>query len=412
MAIQGLRSTSDFVTDQRPKNWREGYLYLEPNGDAPLAGLTSQMKSRTVDDPEFHWWDKTRNTQRYELHATNGDLTTTNTTLTLAATEEARTLKDGDLLYVEQNGEILQVNGDPTSATSVVVTRGFAGTTPAALDANGVGINPKLSKIGSAYEEGSLAPTSVRYDPTKRTNYTQIFRDTLAFTRTAMKTKLRTPDDVKEAKKECLEYHMAGIERAFWFGVASESTRNGEPMRSTDGILNVIPASNKVNANTDYAAGLTMAGLEDYLRQAFTYGSNEKMGFLGNNALLVINQICRRNSQFQIQSGIKEYGMDVSRLISPFGTLVLKTHKMFNQLTGGTTTGAAYYGMAHKLIILDMANLQYVSLNGSDTEYESDLTPKGLDGMKSGYITEAAIQVGLGSTHFAISGLNRAAVDS
>ena len=56
--------------------------------------------------------------------------------------------------------------------------------------------------------------------------------------------------------------------------------------------------------------------------------------------LLAINQIVRNNSQFNIQTGLKEFGMDVSRLITPFGTLVLKTHPLFNQITGGTTGGS------------------------------------------------------------------------
>ena len=43
----------------------------------------------------------------------------------------------------------------------------------------GAGVNPNLLCIGSAFEEGSLAPTGVNYDPTERYNYTQIFRRTL-----------------------------------------------------------------------------------------------------------------------------------------------------------------------------------------------------------------------------------------
>lgn len=54
MAINGLRTTANFVTDQRPKNWRETILLLYPNGKAPLTALTSLMKSEKTDDPEFN----------------------------------------------------------------------------------------------------------------------------------------------------------------------------------------------------------------------------------------------------------------------------------------------------------------------------------------------------------------------
>lgn len=410
MSIQGLRSTADFVADQRPKNWREGYLRLEPNGKAPLTGLTSLMKSRSTDDPEFNWWEKERETRRFVLGANVS--TTGQTALTLTGTPSALMLKDGDLLLSEQTNEIFRVNGDPTSATAVTVIRGFSGSTAATITYAGAGINPNLFYIGSAYEEGSLAPTSVRYDPTKKYNYTQIFRDTLSHTRTAMKTKLRTPDDVKEAKKECFEYHVQGLERAFFFGKRIETTFNGEPLRTMGGVCSFIDSDNIVTVSTDYSSGLTMEGLELYLERIFRYGSSEKMAFLGNKAMLVLNQVVRKNSEYNIQSGVKEYGMNVSRLICPFGELILKTHPMFNQSVGGTTGGTAYYGYNSHAIVLDMADLKYVYLDGSDTQFEADITPKGLDGKKSGYLSEVSIEVGLGKTHFWLKNIHDAAVDS
>ena len=53
MAFLGMRGSGDWVTDQRPKNWREGILHLYPNGMAPLTAILSKMKEEKVDDPEF-----------------------------------------------------------------------------------------------------------------------------------------------------------------------------------------------------------------------------------------------------------------------------------------------------------------------------------------------------------------------
>ena len=52
-AIQGLRGTGQFTTDFRPKNYRELYSLLEPNGNAPLNALLSMASSEATDDPEF-----------------------------------------------------------------------------------------------------------------------------------------------------------------------------------------------------------------------------------------------------------------------------------------------------------------------------------------------------------------------
>ncbi len=56
MSFMGMRGTQDWVTNQRPQNWREQILYLYPNGDAPLTAMLSMMASESTDDPHFHWW--------------------------------------------------------------------------------------------------------------------------------------------------------------------------------------------------------------------------------------------------------------------------------------------------------------------------------------------------------------------
>ncbi len=412
MAIQGLRDTSNFVADARPQNWREGIQLLYPNGKMPLVGLTSLMKSRSVDDVQFNWWEKSLDDRRFALHATNGDLTVSNTTLTLAAGENAQSLKQGDVLYVEQTQEYMRVSADPSTDLAVVVQRAWAGSTAATLNANGAGINPNILLIGSAYEEGSLAPSGIAYDPTKKYNYTEIFRDTLEATRTAIKTRLRTGDAVKEAKREALEYHGIGMERAFWLNERSSTTKNGKPLHTCRGIVNWIDAANVKTATADYAGGVTMLGLEEYLYEMFKFGSSEKLAIGGNRALLTIQQIVRKNSAMQIVSGIKEFGMNVSRLISPFGELVFKTHPLFNQATGGITGGTAYYGMESWMFVMDMAEVTYVNLKDSDTKYQPDLQANGMDGMKSGFLTEASIEVHHPKTHYLIKNLAVAAADA
>ncbi|MAJ13286.1 MAG: hypothetical protein CMD09_04735, partial [Flavobacteriales bacterium] len=52
-AIQGMRGTGEFGTDFRPKNYRELFTLLEPNGNAPLNALLSMGSSESTDDPEY-----------------------------------------------------------------------------------------------------------------------------------------------------------------------------------------------------------------------------------------------------------------------------------------------------------------------------------------------------------------------
>ncbi len=48
----------DAVSGMRPESYRQGILRLFPNGSMPVTGITSMMKSESVDDYHFHWWNK------------------------------------------------------------------------------------------------------------------------------------------------------------------------------------------------------------------------------------------------------------------------------------------------------------------------------------------------------------------
>jgi hypothetical protein len=400
MAIIGLRDTSGFTTNgERPQNWRETLLMLYPNSaeaaKAPLTALTSLMKSATTDDPHFHWFTKTLDDRRLKLGAA----------LTAAAANSAATLAvdptykpsiiayENTLLYVEQTGEIMLVTADPTDPAALAVIRGFGGTSALAADPAAAGINPYVLIIGSSFEEGSMAPTGVNFDPEEIYNYTQIFRRTLEITRTASKTRLRTGDAVKEARRECLEYISVDMERAFFLGTRSLQTYNGKPQRTSGGIIWQIQTAAPGNIYSFAGTGMDMNTLEIQLEKLFRWGSYQKMAFCGNGALLAIQQCVRKNTSYQIFVNEKEYGMRVTRLITPFGELVFKDHPLFTQNVGGTTAGTAFTAMNNWSVILDMDKIRYRYLTDSDLDYQSNLQPNGLDGMQSGYLAECGVEI-------------------
>lgn len=353
-------------------------------------------------DSHCNWWEKSFALKAVALAADAG----TGTSLTL--TSGGLELKDGDILWAMQTGEMMRVNGDPASDTVITVTRSWGATAATTIDYDGNNVNPNLYRVGNAYEEGSDAPTGINYDPTKKYNYTQIFRNTLEATRTATKTRLRTGDSVREAKRECLEMHSEDMEKAFWFGERIETTHNSKPIRTLGGIEKTwIDSGNVVNVA---GASYSMDDIEERMFEMFKYGSSEKMAFVGNRALLTIQQIIRLNASYQLHQGQKEFGMNVSRLVSPFGELVMKSHPLFNQMVGGTTGTGPYYGVESWMFVLDMDDLTYVYID--DTKYEPKLQDNGIDGLKSGYLTECSIEVHHPLNHYLIKGLATAAADT
>lgn len=418
MPILGMRTTANFVTNQRPENWRESIALMYPNSsrvrEAPLTALTSVMKKRKVDDPVFHWWEKSLNNRRFLATVALGAVAAnTAGSLTVDANYNSATgVKKNDLLFVEATGEVMRVSTDPSATNAIPVVRGVAtGGSGLAMDPAVAGTNPYVMVIGSAFEEGSDAPTGVNFDPLERFNNTQIFRSTLEATRTATRTRLRTGDQVNEAKRECLEYYSVDMERGFWFGKKGSGTVNGKPWRSMGGIFQQIELTSAANIITaDAAVGVDMDWLDARMEAMFREGSSEKVFFCGSGALLTLQSIVRKNSAMQIQSGIKEYGMEVVKFTSAFGQLTGFVHPLFSQMQGGTNGGTAFYSHNNTMVILDMDNVKFVYLD--DIEYQKDLTPVGLDGMKSGYLAEVSIEVSFPTTHWIIKNLAKAKKDA
>lgn len=411
MPIQGLRHTANFITDERPENWRQALLRNYPNGMAPLTALTTLMKTETTDDPVFHWWQKNLDDRRLQISAA---IVAGDTVIPIDSSfKSAYIVKAGDLILFGESGEIVRVTTDPTSPTSITVARAQAGTSAAAINVASAGVNFYAVVVGSAYEEGSMAPTGVNYDPNDNFNYTQIWRNTLEMTRTASKTKLRTGDQVKEAKRECLEYHSIDIERSMWFGRRSTGTLNGKPYRTTAGLEAQILAGAPANVVAAPSGGLIDYDfLETNTELLFRFGSSEKMAFGSNIGLLAINQVARKNTTWQITSGLKEYGLTVTRVVTPFGEIVYKTHPLFNQMRGGTNGGTVFDDKANNIYFLDMGQFTYRPFSGDDMRYEKDLTAIGLDGMKSGYITEAGMELHHPENHMIWTGVRGGTQDS
>ena len=416
-AVQGVRTTGNFPdASQRPYNWRRVVQSIDFNGSTSLTGLLDKLKSRSVDDPQFYWWTKKQANRRLALGA---NLTTSNTTLTIVAGAGtqggAYQCNEGTVLYVEETGEQMLVVQDPTSDTSLVVSRGHAGTTPATLDYDGTAINPNIIIIGNRREEGSAPPTSVTYAPTKYYNLCGIFRNTYDATNTAIETQLRTePALIADKREDCLMAHMQDIERAMFFSTKSETTVNGKPARTIDGILAQMTANASANI-VSAGATTSLAQLETHMKNAFLFGSNQKIAFTGNQGLLVLNRIIRKNTtaNWNASPGVSKYGMTVNEIVCPFGTLNIVTHPMFNMLSSGTNAGSnAYNGIDSWLWILDPKSMQYVYLRNRDTRHETGLEANGTDGKQNGYLTECSLEIDNPEACYIIKGLTAAAADS
>jgi len=406
----GMRGTGDWATDERPLNWRQGILYLYPNGMAPLTAIMSKMGEERVDDPQYHWWTKVLATQGGAVSGVYTDAAlssayvsggTASSTLYIkvaeAVADEFRAghqvlLRDASHLDVDVNAKVTGVtkNGASSSIACKLLEADDNGASTDLSDCDTILI------CGNINAEGAPIPDSITYNPTKFLNYTQIFRNPLELTRTAMRTRLRTADAYKEAKREALELHSIELEKAFIHGIPTENTgSNGKPERTTGGLLYFIKtyASGNVDdfaLNSDYSGQTWLQGGEDWLdtqlEVIFRYGAMDKLAFVGSGAMLGIQKLAKTYGNIQLQPMSTSYGIKVVQWITPFGTINLKTHPLFS--FQATTRNA--------MVILEPAMMKYKYID--DTMFKKDPAMKeagftAYDGTKEEWLTECGLEM-------------------
>ena len=375
--IAGLRGTGEFGADERPKSFRETILFLNPNGEAPLTGLMSRMSSESVDDPEFSWWEETQGHVRLTVDGSQSD-----TADPITVTEGAKDLVKGDIIMVDQAdglGEIMEVTSTPSSDTSIDVSRGVAGSSAQSLSDG-----DNITKIGSAFQEGSNAPDSVTSNPTKLTNYCQIFKTTFEITNTVKETSFRTGDPKKNDRKRKMFDHSRDLEMAFMLGRPHEDTSGSQPKRYAGGLNHFI----NTHRQTFSGAGtLTEDAFIDAISPVFDYNGegagNERIVFAGNEALTAINKMARDSNSTRVNfdGTVKTFGMDLQRWVLPQGTIFIRTHPLLN----------VHGQFSKSMFVINPRGIKYRFLR--DTNFKENIQSPDDDFEKGQWLTEAGIEV-------------------
>lgn len=317
-AVRGIFASDSGIIGDPIGDFASALLTEMPTGSAPLLALSSGMPSRAATDVVINWFEENHisgNTTTSQANAS-----TTNTTMNLT---DASTYPVGVILLNQTTGEMWYVTA--VNANVLTVIRGFAGTTSV-----NVGNGDVIQRIGTAQEEGSSAPIAVTNLGAPLFNYCQIFRNTWNTTGTAKAVDYHTGSQVAKTQRDAALFHSEDIERAMWFGRRSLGVKNNLPFRTMNGIDALI------TTNITAAGGTTnWTQLDAFLQTIFSRNikgkPNERIAFTGNGGLSVINQIARLNSTTYIEPGQTDFGINVNRWITPFGTISLMTHPLFTE---------------------------------------------------------------------------------
>lgn len=416
----GMRGTGDWVSGQRPMNWREQILYLYPNGSAPLTAILSMMGSEAVDDPQFHWWTQE---QSAVGGAVSGVFTLPDLSVAYAgggvaadvlyvriATTLANRIREGHQILLRDSADyrvdvVGKVTGVSRGTLFSVLSVKLLEDDDNSIDLGGTADLQDCDTfkiIGNINPEGGEMPDAIALNPVKVYNLTQIFRTPLSMTRTALKTKLRTPEQRQKAKAEALEMHSWEMELAFLWGIRTENIGdNGKPERTTMGVINFIRQYAAANCD-DYTLNATYAGqtwaaggetwLKNMLERIFRYGASEKLVLCGSGFLLGLDALANAGAQVNVQPGQKVYGMEITKWLTPFGTVNLKTHPLFSY--DATTRNMG--------VVLEPKELSYRYIDdttfygeSSQKQHSEGYGQRRVDGINEEFLTEAGLEFGL-----------------
>jgi len=412
----GMRGSGDFVTNQRPLNWRQQILYLYPNGMAPLTAILSMTSGSSVDDADFNWWTQTQTTVQgavagvftiadlstaYAGGGVAGDTVFISITTVLAnriVKGKQILLRDASDYRVDVVGKVTEVTRGSINSVLAVKLLEIDDNSPT----NDLTNCDNFKIIGNINPEGGEMPDAIALNPVQVYNYTQIFRTPLSLTRTALKTRLRTGDQYQKAKSEALEQHSWEMELAWIWGIRTQNIGdNNKPERTTMGVINFIRAFAPANVD-DYTLNATYAGqawtvggetwLKAMLELIFRFGAEDKLCLCGSGFLLGIDALAQASGQINIQPAQKMYGMQIREWLTPFGAIHMKTHPLFS--FDATTR--------HMGIILEPKELGYryiddTSFYGESNQktHTSGYGARRIDGLNEEYLTEAGLEFGL-----------------
>jgi hypothetical protein len=374
--IQGLRGTGEFGVDFRPKNYRELFTLLEPNGSAPFNALLAMANSESTDDPEFKNFRDEIPERTLKINMA-GTTAAGVTALTVDSDANSKFVVIGALIVNLVTGEVMRASADSTSLTAITVERNIGGTTYTIAD------NSDLAIVGFAAQEGATSPTAVSFDAVVSSNYTQIFRTAFKVTNTLKSTYLRTGNKEDEVITKGLRMHMMDIERAMIWGKKHEASGStAQPTRYTGGLLNSITTVIDGTSGS-YSSGVISEDNFDreLIETIFAFGSKTKVAFIGARVASSLQKMGKDRWQPTVVEGT--YGVSMTRYATFAGDLLVHVHPQFRQIAG----------MANSMLVVDFPFTRYRYLANRDTQLLRDRQANDEDAVKHEYLTECGLEL-------------------
>lgn len=245
---------------------------------------------------------------------TMGTVSVANTTVTTLAVATPGRFRANDIIKIEESDELLLVSA--TAATVVTVARGYGGTT-AETAASGTTVVVQI--IGNAVLEGADALTARFQTRTRKTNYTQIFTETVDVSGTKQAvSNVGVANEVDYQVANRVRELLILLEKSVIQSKAPASTQQGSSSvgRSMNGLVPTI-STNLFTANSGQFASSGTTLNEDMLNKAMRL-CWEQAGIDGKQIFVLANGLQKRRINDFIQPN-RRYAPEDSKFVNNVG---------------------------------------------------------------------------------------------
>lgn len=359
MATKG--PTAPILADRAVVDMLERIYTYDPQSTPMLTVLTNRHKVKPasattvehLEDEPVPEWD-TEN---------GGGVAMGGTTLTVSNGTYHRV---GDLIFNPATGEIVRVTAVATN--DLTITRAWAGSDTA------IASGQNLLNLGAAEEEGDNAPAAKHTITTKKSNYTEIKKETVHLSRTLDQVNLYGGKERARQRRKAGARHARDWEQTLIWGKKVEDTSTGtNPIRSAGG-LNEHITTNELDVSS--TGVLAESDFRDFVGDVFRYkvdGGGGKKVLIASRAVIDTMESWGA-SKLETMPGGTKYGFQIRTYVSTYGSLDVVYHPLLE-------VGVDGYGF-----IVDMAGVMCRPLQR--TKLMTNIHDPDEDGYRDMYLTE------------------------
>jgi len=398
----GIFNTTKNPTELNARSFAGTILRRQPNGGAPLFGMTSMTGKSRAKSSTHGYFSKTMEFSRVVLTAQAAA-----DAATLAVVSTAG-IVPGHVLHNAATGENIRVTA-VNSAQQLAVTKGF-GRIVGAIVANGA----TLVVVGSAYEEGSARPTPRSIAPVYAQNFTQIFRNAWALTDTARSSYSEMGySNIAENQRDCMTFHSTDIESAILFGQAKMDTSGSQPLHATQGIIDAVRQYAPTNVEA-LTSAIDYDDLVDLVEPAFKYATDlgdqkTRVAFVDAVAMKTLQKIGKEYADvITMTQRESSFGMAFTEFRFYKGRLMLLEHPLLSGLNMTNGMMVIVDVPAVKLAYMDGRNAKPETYGVGGTNAAGSTVQPGVDAQGGSLTSELAVELINPQGCAVITGLNAA----